>query len=66
MMEKGCSPTVEDRRPKLRWYQYSLWSLFVLTTLVAIACSWLAVTIQDQRKQKAAADAIQHAGGKSI
>jgi hypothetical protein len=25
---------------KLRWYQYKLGSLFILTTLVALACGW--------------------------
>jgi hypothetical protein len=44
-------------------FQYSLRSLFVLTTLVAIACSWLTVTIQNEQKRKAAAEAITKAGG---
>jgi internalin A len=47
---------------KLRWYQYRLRSLFILTTLVAIACSWLAVTMQNQRKQKAVAEVLRKAG----
>jgi cytochrome bd-type quinol oxidase subunit 2 len=45
-------------RPKLRWYQWRLRSLFLLTLLVAIGMSWLAAEMQDQRKQKAAADAM--------
>ncbi|MFZ1933349.1 MAG: hypothetical protein WAU84_06360, partial [Thermoguttaceae bacterium] len=48
---------------KLRWYQWRLRTLFVLTLLVAIGMSWLAVTIQNQRKQKAAAEAIRKTGG---
>jgi hypothetical protein len=48
---------------KLRWYQFRLRSLFLLTLLVAIGMSWLAVTIQNQRKQKAAAEEIEKAGG---
>ena len=51
------------RPDKLRWYQFRLRSLFILTTLVAVACSWLAVTMRDQRQQKAAAEAIEKAGG---
>jgi hypothetical protein len=62
-METDSLATAEKKQPKLRWYQYRLRSLFVLTTLVAIACSWLAVTMQNQRKQKAAAEAIEKAGG---
>ena len=34
-------PAAEKKRPRLRWYQYRLRSLFVLTTLVAIGMSWL-------------------------
>lgn len=49
--------------PKLRWYQFRLRSLFILTLLVAIGMSYVAVTIQNQRKQKAAAEEIVRAGG---
>ena len=48
---------------KLRWYQYSLRSLFLLTLVVAIGMSWLTVTMQNQRREKAAAEAIEKAGG---
>jgi hypothetical protein len=50
-------------KPKLRWFQYSLRSLLLFVTACAIACSWLAVTIQSQRRQGAAAKAIEKAGG---
>jgi hypothetical protein len=62
-METTPPPIAEPPKPRLRWYQYSLRSLFVLTTLVAIGCSWLTVTIQNQRRQKAAGVALQKAGG---
>ena len=62
-MATDCVPTAEKTQHKLRWYQYSLRSLFVLTLVVAVACSWLTVTMRDQRKQKAAAEAIEKAGG---
>jgi hypothetical protein len=65
-MENDSLPSVEEKPPKLRWFQYRLRSLFVLTTLVAIACSWLTVTMQEQRKQKAAAEVIEKAGGMVI
>jgi hypothetical protein len=63
-MENDSPSAVETPKPKLRWFQYSLRSLFILTFLAAIACSWLAVTMQNQRKQKAAAEAIEKMGGR--
>jgi hypothetical protein len=60
------SLSIAEQQPKLRWFQFSLRSLFILTFLVAIACSWLAVTMQNQRKQKAAAEAIEKAGGEVV
>jgi hypothetical protein len=56
-------PTADTKQPKLRWYQYRLRSLFVLTTLVAILCSWLTVEIQNERKQWSAVQAIEQTGG---
>jgi hypothetical protein len=44
-------------------FQYSLRSLFILTTLVAIGMSWLTVTMQRQRREFAAAEAIKKMGG---
>ena len=64
-METDSSPAVEKPVPKLRWFQYSLRSLFLLTLLVAIGMSYVAVTMRNQRKQKAAAEAIEKAGGKT-
>jgi len=43
---------------KLRWYQYSLRSLFVLMILVAIACSWYATEMQKAAKRRAAIEEI--------
>ena len=62
-MKTNPLPAAEKKPPKLRWFQYSLRSLFLLTLLVAIGMSWLTVTMQSQRKQKAAAEAIEAAGG---
>jgi hypothetical protein len=54
---------VETKPPKLRWFQYRLRSLFIFIALVAVACSFWAVTMKNQRQQKLAADAITKAGG---
>ncbi len=62
-METEFLPIAAEKPPKLRWYQYSLRSLLLFVTACAIACSWLAVTIQGQRRQHEAADAIKKAGG---
>ena len=62
-METVFLPTVEQKPPKLRLYQWTLRSIFLVALLVAIGMSWLAMTIRDQRKQKAAADAIERAEG---
>ena len=35
---------MNDKEPTYRWYQYSLWSLLVLTTLVAVLCSMVVCT----------------------
>lgn len=56
-------PTAEAKPPSLRWYQYSLRSLFVLTILVAVVMSFVAVQMQNSRRQKAAIAEIEKAGG---
>jgi hypothetical protein len=48
---------------RLRWYQYSLRSLFVLTVLVAIGGSWFAVKKQQVERERAAVRAIEELGG---
>jgi len=48
---------------KLRWYQYSLRTLFILMFLVACASSWLAVKMQQARRQKEIVDAVYRMGG---
>ena len=50
-------------KPKLRWFQYSLRTLLVFVTLCAIACSWLAVKMQQAKRQREAAAAIKKLGG---
>jgi hypothetical protein len=45
-------PQPAAQPPKLRWFQYRLRSLFILTFLVAIACSWFAVKMNRAKRQK--------------
>ncbi len=62
-METNSLPTAKKKQPKLHWYQWRLRSLFLLTLFVAIGISYVGVTIQNQRKQKAAAEEIRKVGG---
>jgi hypothetical protein len=59
------SPNPQPAQPdnKLRWYQYRLRSLFVLTTLVAFGMSWVAVKKEGYRRQHDAAAAIEKMHG---
>jgi hypothetical protein len=50
-------------KPKLRWFQYSLRTLMVFVTLCAIPCSWLAVKMQQVKRQREAVAAIEKLGG---
>jgi hypothetical protein len=50
-------------KPKLRWFQFSLRTLLVFVTLCAIPCSWLAVKMQQAKRQREAVVAIEKLGG---
>ncbi len=52
-----------EPKPKLRWYQYRLWHLFVLTAVIAVVCSWFACKMVAANKRKAAVNAIEALGG---
>ena len=58
-------PTDQPNPPKtkLPWYQYRLRTLFILTFLVAVVCSWPAVKMQQARKQKEAVESLRELGG---
>ena len=51
------------KRPRLRWYQYSLRTLFVLTLIVSLLMSWHATKMKRATAQKNAVEAILAAGG---
>jgi len=52
-----------DAKPKLRWYQYSLASLFVLMTVAAIGCSWFACKMVEANKRKEAVETVEELRG---
>src|SRR5689334_19846235 len=47
--------------PKRRWFQFSLRTLLILTTVVAIGCGWFAMKIRRARRQDAAVEALRKA-----
>ena len=48
---------------KLRWYQYKLSSLFILTILVCLASSWYATEMHNAAKRRKAIAEIEKLGG---
>ncbi len=50
-------------RPKLRWNQYSLSLLFIMATLVALACSWYINEMHKATKRRAVIEEIIELGG---
>lgn len=44
---------------KLRWYQFSLRSLLIFVTLIAVLCSWFAVQMQHAERQREAVEVIR-------
>ena len=52
----------ESKKPKRRWYQYSLRTLLLFMTLVACGFGWLGVKVQKARRQKAAVEALVKLG----
>ena len=50
-------------KPKLRWFQYSLRTLLIFMTLMACGSGWLALKIQQAKKQHAAVAAFLRSHG---
>ena len=51
---------------KLRWYQYSLGSLMLLTHVVSLGMSWFAARMKAARQQKAAVEGLEKFGGQVL
>jgi len=58
--------TATEPKPRLRWYQYRLWHLFVLVTICAILCSWFACRMLKAERQRKAVKAINDMGAMVI
>ncbi len=56
-------PPERPEKPRRRWYQYSLRTLFLLTLIVSLLMSWYAVKMKKALAQKKAVDAIVASGG---
>lgn len=50
-------------KPTRRWFQYSLRTMLVFVTLSAIAFRWLGVKIQQAKRERQIAEAIERLGG---
>ena len=48
----------EPPKHKRRWFQFSLRTLLILTTIVAIPCAWLGRKIEQKRRERNAVRAI--------
>ncbi len=54
------------RKPRLRWYQFTLRSLFIVMFLACIGMSWVSIKMQQARKQKEAVEWINRLGGNAF
>jgi hypothetical protein len=50
-------------KPRRRWFQFRLRTLFVLMVLASIGLSWFAVKMQQAKRQREAVEAIKSASG---
>jgi len=50
-------------KPKRRWYQYSLRTLFTVMTLFAIACSWYAYEMGEEARRQTLRVVVSKSGG---
>jgi hypothetical protein len=59
----ATGPQPAQPKPRRRWFQYSLRTLFLLTLLASIGLSWFTVRMQRARRQKEAVEEIQRLDG---
>jgi len=59
----AIAPKTNSPPRKRRWFQYTLRALLVLMLLASIGFSWLAVKLQQARRQQKAVEAIVRLGG---
>ena len=59
---KNQQDLVCDPKSKLQWFQFSLKTLLIVVTLVAIPCSWLAVKLKEAKEQREAVAEIEKLG----
>ena len=59
-------PIAEEPRYKRHWYQYSLRSLLLLTTVVCVGMSWFTVKLRQAREQRETVELIERAGGEVL
>jgi hypothetical protein len=64
IMSMVTSPPEAPAR-KLRWFQYSLQSLLLLTLAVSLGMSWVAVRMKRAREQREAVEEIVKLGGRA-
>lgn len=53
-------------KPRLRWCQFGLRSLFLVMLLACLGMSWIGVKMQRARKQREAVEAILRLGGEVV
>jgi hypothetical protein len=52
----------ETPKPRRRWFQYSLSSLFLVMFLASLGMSWVAVRMKRAREQKQAVELLRKSG----
>ena len=64
----GLSLTMDTAHPKprRRWLQFSIKTLFVLVVIAAVPCGWLRVTLDRRAKERQAVAEITKLGGTAV
>jgi hypothetical protein len=57
-------PKVDPPKRKRRWFQFSLWTLLILTVACAVACGWLGRAFHRAADEDALIDAAQKIEGR--